>query len=280
MTRDALSAKFDRTRVAVPSELIPVFLRRDLFSYTPIRQPGRRERLNAYAACGPPNPDPIRPGLAPRLTQFTLAVQPGELVGVIGPNGSGKSTLVRALSRTLAPGAGERSAGRNGPVCRFNRARVGPADRRRAAGNRRFVWTLPSARSCRWGARRICRAARLPARQLKTSGSSTNALRQAGVADLAERGVTTLSGGERQRVLLARALAQQPDVILLDEPTAHLDLRHQTETLTLARELAHGQGKAVLAVLHDLNLAVRASVIGLSCCTKAGSPRRERLRKS
>ena len=81
------------------------------------------------------------------------------------------------------------------------------------------------------------------------------AMREAHVDGLADRTVPTLSGGERQRVLFARALAQQPDVILLDEPTAHLDLRHQAETLTLARGLAHGGGKAVLAVLHDVNLA-------------------------
>jgi iron complex transport system ATP-binding protein len=81
------------------------------------------------------------------------------------------------------------------------------------------------------------------------------ALMAAGVTDLTERLTTTLSGGEWQRVLLARALAQQPDVLLLDEPTAHLDIRHQWDVLALARDLAHRMGKAVLAVLHDLNLA-------------------------
>ena len=83
----------------------------------------------------------------------------------------------------------------------------------------------------------------------------TQALRDAGVEELAERPVTTLSGGERQRVLLARALAQQPEIFLLDEPTASLDLRHQAQALTLAQSLAHRHGKAVLAVLHDVSLA-------------------------
>ncbi len=107
---------------------------------------------------------------------------------------------------------------------------------------------------------RMGRAPHLPRRPFATETAQdervvSEAMQAARVENLAGRAVTTLSGGERQRVLFARALAQQPDVILLDEPTAHLDLRHQTETLTLARDLAHGQGKAVLAVLHDVNLA-------------------------
>jgi iron complex transport system ATP-binding protein len=81
-------------------------------------------------------------------------------------------------------------------------------------------------------------------------------MQQAGVADFAKRKVTDLSGGELHRVLIARALAQEAPVLLLDEPNAHLDLQHQVELFELLREL-HGQGRSILCITHDLNLAAR-----------------------
>lgn len=194
------------------------------------------------------------PDLAPVLADFTLSLRAGDFVGVIGPNGSGKSTLVRALSRALRPVGG---------VVLLN-----GHDLYRdlgARGSAQMVGVVPQETtvSLDFTVREVVRMGRaphLPRRPFAAETSEdeaiiTRSLEQAGVGHLAERAVTALSGGERQRVLVARALAQQPSVLLLDEPTAHLDLRHQSEILTLARELAHAGGKAVLAVLHDLNLA-------------------------
>jgi iron complex transport system ATP-binding protein len=191
---------------------------------------------------------------APILHQFSLDVCPGVFIGIVGPNGSGKSTLVRALSRALRPAAGA-------VLLKETDLYTGLSAREAA----RVIGVVPqdTAVSLDFSVREVVRMGRaphLPRRPFAAESAEdeqivTDAMQAARVSALAERTVTTLSGGERQRVLFARALAQQPEVILLDEPTAHLDLRHQTETLTLARDLAHEQGKAVLAVLHDINLA-------------------------
>ena len=194
------------------------------------------------------------PDSPPVLADFTLSLRAGDFVGVIGPNGSGKSTLVRALSRALQPAGGVvlldgRDLYRD----------LGARDLARTVG----VVPQETAISLDFTVREVVRMGRAPhlprrpfaAETAQDESIVTQSLEQAGVGTLAERAVTTLSGGERQRVLVARALAQQPAVLLLDEPTAHLDLRHQSEILTLARDLARDQGKAVLAVLHDLNLA-------------------------
>jgi len=194
------------------------------------------------------------PDAPPVLTQFSLDIRAGVFVGIVGPNGSGKSTLVRALSRALRPASG---------VVLLDESDLYAGLSAREAA--RLVGVVPqeTAVSLDFSVREVVRMGRAPHLPRRPFASETaederivsEAMRAAQVEGLADRTVPTLSGGERQRVLFARALAQQPDVILLDEPTAHLDLRHQTETLTLARELAHGGGKAVLAVLHDINLA-------------------------
>ena len=194
------------------------------------------------------------PGAPPVLSQFTLGVEPGLFLGIVGPNGSGKSTLVRALSRALRPGSGTVLLDEGDLY-----GRVSARDAARAIG----VVPQETSVSLDFSVREVVRMGRaphLPRRPFASESAEDErivdeAMRAARVQDLADRAVPTLSGGERQRVLFARALAQQPDVILLDEPTAHLDLRHQADTLALARDLAHEQGKAVLAVLHDVNLA-------------------------
>lgn len=191
----------------------------------------------------------------PRVLQdFTLTVRPGAFVGIVGPNGSGKSTLLHALSRALRPAQGMVLLGGNDLY----------ADLRACdAAQSLAVMPQETAVSLDFTVREVVRMGRsphLPRRPFASETAAdelvvTDALAAAGLTALAERIVPTLSGGERQRVLLARALAQQPEILLLDEPTSNLDLRHQSETLALAHSLAHTQGKAVLAVLHDVNLA-------------------------
>ncbi|MGI4789821.1 MAG: heme ABC transporter ATP-binding protein [Janthinobacterium lividum] len=190
----------------------------------------------------------------PILSQFSLELETGSFVGIVGPNGSGKSTLIRALSRALKPAQG---------VVLLNERDLYHTHSARSSA--RLIGVVPqdTAVSLGFSVREVVamgRASHLPTRPFASETPAdkqvvSEALLAARVDDLAERSVTTLSGGERQRVLFARALAQQPDVLLLDEPTSSLDLRHQAETLSLARDLAHTDGKAVLAVLHDVNLA-------------------------
>lgn len=190
---------------------------------------------------------------APVAAHLTLELIPGVFTGIIGPNGSGKSSLIRALSRTLKPSGGAVLLDGQNLYASLS-ARVSA----QAIG----VVPQDTSVSLDFSVREVVRMGRAPHLPVRPFASETaedeqiviKALRDAGVEDLAERPVTTLSGGERQRVLLARALAQQPQILLLDEPTANLDLRHQAEVLTLARDLAHS-GSTVLAVLHDVNLA-------------------------
>lgn len=188
------------------------------------------------------------------LEDMALPLRAGEFVGVVGPNGAGKSTLVRALSRVLAPLTGN--------VLLSGRDLYAQVSARQSA---QAIGVVPQTASAalEFSVREIVEMGRAPHGAARPfAGLSPDdtrivgdALRAAGVDGMAHRLAPTLSGGEWQRVLLARALAQQPDVLLLDEPTAHLDLHHQRQALTLARALAHENGKAVLAVLHDLNLA-------------------------
>jgi iron complex transport system ATP-binding protein len=185
------------------------------------------------------------------LDGIDLAVGPGEIVGLIGPNGAGKSTLVRALAGIVRPGRGVvRLDGR--PLAdwtRVERARriaLVPQDPRVE-----FPYTVLEVAL-------MGRAPHLSALALPRGRDLDivrGVLERLEVADLEARRIDELSGGERQRVFLARALAQQPAVLLLDEPTTHLDLRHQTGLHDVARQRCRQDGLGVLSVLHDLNLA-------------------------
>ncbi|WP_199439171.1 ABC transporter ATP-binding protein [Umezawaea beigongshangensis] len=171
----------------------------------------------------------------------------GEVVGVVGPNGSGKSTTLRCVYRALAPTAGlvllddrELRA-----VPRTESARAMAALTQ--DGHVEFDFTVDE----------VVAMGRLPHKTTFQRDDEHDrvvcreALERLGVGHLAARSFLTLSGGERQRVLIARALAQQPEVLVLDEPTNHLDVKHQLDVLALVR----GLGLTVLTALHDLNLA-------------------------
>lgn len=187
-----------------------------------------------------------------------LSLAPGELVGVIGPNGAGKSTVVGLASGLLRPSSGEvRLDGR--PLARFGR---------RALARR--VAVVPQRPELPGGfpVRSVVAMGRAPhigffaAEGVRDRTVIEAAMRRTDVLRFAEKAVGELSGGERQRVVLARALAQEPAWLLLDEPTTHLDLRYQADLMRHAVQLAD-DGLGVLAVLHDLNLAARCDRIVL-----------------
>jgi iron complex transport system ATP-binding protein len=189
----------------------------------------------------------------PVLTEISLSLQAGEVLGVVGPNGVGKSTLVKASAGTLVPFKG--------------RVTVGGVDLRRMSPAERARWIAVVPQATRlaeaYRALDVVLMGRTPylgwfGREGEADlGIALRAMERTGSRDLAERVIGELSGGERQRILIARALAQSPKVLLLDEPTAHLDLRHQDEVLKLVRSLADEAGLAVLLTLHDLNLVAR-----------------------
>jgi iron complex transport system ATP-binding protein len=185
------------------------------------------------------------------LKGVSLAVEAGEFVGLIGANGSGKTTLLRILLGLLSA---------NGEV-RLCGDLLTSLDRRDVA-KRATMAPQDTRVDFAFTAREIVAMGRTPYLGRFTPERSIDqeaiarAMRETGVEGLAERPVTELSGGERQRVHLARALAQETRVILLDEPTANLDLTHQYEALELVREFTRSGG-AALAAIHDLTLAAR-----------------------
>ena len=180
---------------------------------------------------------------------FALAA--GERVVLLGPNGSGKSTLLKAMSKTLALQSGEVLL-LGDPIDRLGHAEVA----------RRLAF-VPQEEPARFAflVREIVTMGRLA----RSNGlfdtpadreAAERAMARADCAYLADRPYTELSGGERQRVLIARALAQEAKVVLLDEPTSHLDPAHQVAVAELVGSLA-GEGVATVAAVHDLNLASR-----------------------
>ncbi|MEU0879186.1 ABC transporter ATP-binding protein [Lentzea sp. NPDC005914] len=164
-----------------------------------------------------------------------------EVAGIIGPNGSGKSTTLRCVYRALKPTSGAVLVDGENVHKRQNLA----VDLAALTQESQVEFDFTVAEVVEMG--------RLPHERdpAKDARVCAEALATVDAAHLAARSFLTLSGGERQRVLIARALAQEPNVLVLDEPTNHLDIRHQLDVLRLARTL----GRTVLTVLHDLNLA-------------------------
>jgi iron complex transport system ATP-binding protein len=193
----------------------------------------------------------VKYGNKPVLQAISLSVKRGETLALIGPNGAGKTTLIRAASGVQKT--------HSGAVCVDGR----PLHHLSPAQRARLMAVVPQARSLpeTFSARQTVMLGRTPYLDwLGTPGPRDReqvewALRRAGALELAERPIGELSGGEQQRVLLARALAQDTPILLLDEPTTHLDLRHQAGLLSLVQALARERGLAVLMALHDLNLA-------------------------
>ena len=189
-------------------------------------------------------------GDVPVLDGVDLRVEQGELVGLVGPNGAGKTTLLRAINGILEPDAGDaRLAGE--PVADLSAREVS-----------RQLATVPQDTHVGFAftAEQIVEMGRTPHRSRLDWTDDDDpvdaALERTRTDHLRERRVDDLSGGERQRVLLARALAQETPVLLLDEPTSNLDINHAVSTLELVVGLAR-EGKTAVAAIHDLNLAAR-----------------------
>ncbi|MFJ3673498.1 ABC transporter ATP-binding protein [Streptomyces sp. NPDC090106] len=198
-----------------------------------------------------------------------LIAAKGEITGLVGPNGSGKSTLLRTVYRHLKPVAGQ--------------VLLDGADLQDMAPSisARHIAALPQERGSDFEltVREVVTMGRTPYKRAFAGEDATDrdivtrALSDVGMAAYADRLFTALSGGERQRVLLARAFAQDPDVLVLDEPTNHLDARHQVELLALLRT----QRRTTLVSLHDLNAAAsvcdRLHVLHTGAVVASGTPR-------
>ena len=185
------------------------------------------------------------------LHDVSLNVQSGEVLALIGPNGAGKSTLIRAVSGVIPIASG--NVRTNGD----DFASLSPIQRARYVATVPQAVSLPPAYTV-WETVLFGRTPYLgflgqPSQ--KDEDIARQSLGRVSALPFAERRVGELSGGEQQRVLLARALCQSTPILLLDEPTAHLDLQYQVSLLELVHELAHKDGLAVLIALHDLNLA-------------------------
>jgi len=180
-----------------------------------------------------------------------LEVRPGEVVSVVGPNGAGKTTLLRCLQGMVRPGAGSVTVG--------GRDALAMRPRELALHLAYVPQNSPSAMALT--VFDLVLAGRRPHLGWRPSARDLEAVEAVlddfGLAALAARDVDLLSGGQRQKVFLARAFAQEPRYLLLDEPTSSLDLRHQLEVMELLRHQAAGRGVGALVAIHDLNLARR-----------------------
>jgi iron complex transport system ATP-binding protein len=187
------------------------------------------------------------------VEELSLAVPDGRITAIVGPNACGKSTLLRALSRLLRPSAG--AVVLDGE--HIHRLATKEVARR--------LGLLPQSPIAPEGilVGDLVARGRTPHQKLFQQWSETDeaavfdALEATGTTDLADRAVDELSGGQRQRVWIAMAIAQQTELLLLDEPTTFLDIAHQIEVLDLTARLNRDENRTVVVVLHDLNLACR-----------------------
>ncbi|MFO0706027.1 MAG: ABC transporter ATP-binding protein [Nitrospira sp.] len=191
------------------------------------------------------------------VEQVTFEVAPGEIVGIVGPNGSGKSSLLKLLAGLLPTASG--TIRLNGqlldqlpPTLIALTLAMVPQEHDQlfpfTVAETVLMGRFPHRKSGWWNLG--------PGSETQTDYTAAHrAMSETSVAHLADRLVADLSGGERQRVMIARALAQEPRILLLDEPTAFLDLHHQIETAQLIEQLRRERGLTVILVSHDLNMA-------------------------
>lgn len=187
------------------------------------------------------------------LSGVNLEVKPGDFVGILGSNGSGKTTLLKSISRVLKPHVGAILIDKDDiynlkPVEVAKKMAVVPQDST-VGFNFSVMDVVLMGRNPHMG--------RFQMETPKDVEIAKSALKQVNAYHLVNRQINELSGGERQRVIIARALAQEPQILLLDEPISHLDIVNQLELMDLVKSLCDKKQLAVLAVIHDLNMAAR-----------------------
>lgn len=185
------------------------------------------------------------------VRNIDLHVRAGELVGILGPNGSGKSTVLRIMDGILVPHEGEVKL-KNQPLSRYRRS--GMAQKvALVAQETSFRFSFSVLEVVLMG--RFPHLKRLQFEGKKDLDIAMQSLEAMHVTDLADRSIHELSGGEKQRVLIARALAQQPEIVLLDEPTSFLDIKFKKQIFELISSLALDKGLSVVVVSHDIDLS-------------------------
>lgn len=185
------------------------------------------------------------------FSNVSFTAEPGSFMGVVGPNGAGKTTLLKCLAGLLPPSSGQIKLGK-GDLSKLSRAAIA-----------KIVAVVPQDIQVQFDftVEEFVMLGRLPHRRRSLREARRHrevvdrAMTMTGVEAFAQRPVPSLSGGERQRIAISRALAQEPRVLLLDEPTSHLDIRHQVDVLDLVQSMCANQGITVVGVFHDLNLA-------------------------
>lgn len=189
----------------------------------------------------------------PVIDDITFEVEPGEVLGILGPNGCGKTTLLKNLNRNLNPTSG---------VVTIDDTDLQTINKKAIA---RKIASIPQTNEIRFSftVREIVAMGRMPFLGDFAGESSEDeriifdAMERVGISNMADRYISTMSGGERQKVIIARALAQTPKVLLMDEPTLHLDINAQFDILELVRDLSHSRNIAVVIVSHDLPMVAR-----------------------